>query len=520
MVSTEDQMNKNSNSFSDEGIAISEAANSESRAPVSVKKEAESFSSISMAKYLLAASIGITATVMAITSPRPSYNAINTLMMDEAPTIVIATPTIVAAEAFGPALPPPQVINANIKRGQTLMELLVANGVPRGQAHSAIEATGKLTNLRRLQIGQQVEIVRETPLGNAQDARLQELALRTGFDNMVRARRTQTGSYNAIREEIETQTSTSYYSGTIDDSLFLSASRAGVPDEIIVELIRAFSFEVDFQREIWPGDGFEVYFDQRVLGEFNEAALRTDTGAQIDHGDIQYASLTLKGKTKAYYRHTPSDEGRSDYFGPNGQSARRALMKTPVDGARLSGRFGPRKHPVLGYNRMHQGLDFAAPTGTPIMAAGDGVVERSSRYGSFGNYIRIRHNSTYKTIYAHLSRYGRGIKAGARVKQGQIIGYVGATGRVTGAHLHYEVYKDGKQTNPLTLRLPTGRALTGAELEAFNARRDAIDTAIRNSQYTREAMLMESQMGPPVMNAENQAEQVGRLTQGAQHGGE
>jgi len=501
-------MSKNSEYFYESVSAGNSGADREIRSLGGTYRNAESFSAPNLFKNILSAVIGVTATVWAFNSPLPSVDS-QQLVVEAGPVVPLATPTIVAAKPFGPMLPPPQIINTSIKRGQTLMDLLIAHGVPRNEAHKAIQATGELANLRRLQIGQQVEIVREAPLGNMKQSPLQELALRTGFDNMVRARRTPAGVYTATREEIATQQTSSYRAGTIDDSLYLSASRAGVPDEIIVELIRAFSFEVDFQREIWPGDGFEVYFDQRVLDNVNE----------IDNGDIQYASLTLKGKTKAYYRHTPSDDGRTDYFSPAGQSARRALMKTPVDGARLSGRFGPRKHPVLGYNRMHKGVDFAAPTGTPIMAAGDGVVERSSRYGSFGNYVRIRHNSSYKTIYAHLSRYGRGIKAGARVKQGQIIGYVGATGRVTGAHLHYEVYKDGKQTNPLNLRLPTGRALSGVELEAFNARRDAIDAAIVRSKYTLEAMV-----GPPIkspfMDEDNQAAQIGRIHQGAQQGSE
>jgi murein DD-endopeptidase MepM/ murein hydrolase activator NlpD len=157
-------------------------------------------------------------------------------------------------------------------------------------------------------------------------------------------------------------------------------------------------------------------------------------------------------------------------------------MKTPIDGARLSSHFGKRKHPVLGYVRNHPGTDFAAPTGTPIYAAGDGIVERASRYGSYGNYIRIRHNGTYKTAYAHLSKYGRGIKKGKRVKQGQIIGYVGATGRVTGAHLHYEVLQNDKRVNPLSLKLPSGRDLKGDLLKQFLIERNILDTQLPGSQ--------------------------------------
>ena len=195
-----------------------------------------------------------------------------------------------------------------------------------------------------------------------------------------------------------------------------------------------------------------------------------ETG-EINNGTILYASLTLRGEEKSFYNFTPQEngtKGRNDFFNKDGQSARRSLMKTPVDGARLSSSFGQRKHPVLGYTRMHKGVDFAVYTGTPIMAAGDGIIERSSSYGSYGNYIRIRHNDTYKTSYAHLSRYGKNIKQGRRVKQGQIIGYSGATGRVSGAHLHYEVLMNGNQVNPMTLKLPTGKELEGRNLEVFS----------------------------------------------------
>jgi len=228
------------------------------------------------------------------------------------------------------------------------------------------------------------------------------------------------------------------------------------------------TFDVDFEREIRVGDTFEVYFERDYSPHFND----------IENGRILHAKLTLRRRTlNAYFFR--DQKGEEGYFDTHGISTRRALMKTPLDVAVLTSSFGRRKHPVLGYTRAHKGSDFRAPTGTPIMAAGDGVIEMSARNGSYGNYIRIRHNDTYKTAYAHLSRYGKGIKKGRRVKQGQIIGYAGATGRVTGAHLHYEVLVNKRQVNPMTVKLPTGKSLSGKDLTTFQTLQEVILADIR-----------------------------------------
>ena len=198
-------------------------------------------------------------------------------------------------------------------------------------------------------------------------------------------------------------------------------------------------------------------------------------------GDVIYASMTLSGKTKAYYRYTPKS-GITDYFDEQGRSVRKTLMRTPVDGARLSSGFGARRHPVLGYTKMHKGVDFAAPRGTPIMAAGDGVVERANRYGGYGNYLRIRHNSELKTAYAHIHRFAKGVSAGSRVKQGQIVAYVGSTGRSTGPHLHYEVLQNMKQVNPLSIKVAAGEILKGSELKRLAAARSTIDQRVAEAR--------------------------------------
>ena len=354
----------------------------------------------------------------------------------------------------------------SIARGDTLMEALVKAGADRKDAYNAITALGEHFNPRRLQVGQALELgFRES---DETGPRFVRLGIEQDIDRKVAVIRDSETGWRAELLKQPLQRLTMRAAGRIDDSLFLAADREGVPVSIIVELIRIFSFDVDFQRDIRSGDGFEIYYERHA----------TPDGNRVREGDILFAKLTLSGKPVALYRYKAPGADRVDYFHADGTSARRALMKTPVDGARLSSTFGARRHPILGYTRVHKGLDFAAPRGTPIMAAGDGVVERADWYGSFGRYIRIRHNGTYKTAYAHLNGFAKGITAGKRVRQGQIIGYIGTTGRSTGPHLHYEVFRDGKQVNPLSLKLPTGETLKGENLVAFNSFRTALDTEI------------------------------------------
>jgi murein DD-endopeptidase MepM/ murein hydrolase activator NlpD len=249
-----------------------------------------------------------------------------------------------------------------------------------------------------------------------------------------------------------------YSQGQIMSNLYDAAVNAQLPIPVLMDLIRLFSFDVDFQREIQPGDAFEVMYDE----------LRDDRGEIVRSDHIRYAAMILGGKRLEYFRHEPAS-GRPGYYGPDGQSVRKTLMRTPIDGARLSSRYGRRRHPVSGYTKMHRGVDFAAPRGVPIMAAGDGVIEKIGRWNAYGKYVRIRHNGTFKTAYAHMHRFAKGMRRGRRVKQGEIIGYVGSTGRSTGPHLHYEVLRNGRQTNPMKVKLPSGMRLKGKALKNFNA---------------------------------------------------
>ena len=243
--------------------------------------------------------------------------------------------------------------------------------------------------------------------------------------------------------------------GVIETSLYKTMKKQGLSDLIINEVIRIYSFDVDFQRDIYEGDSFEILFSRE----------KNEDGEIVKISDPEYLMLSSREVPLIYYLYT-NDEF-SEYFDENGKGMTKSLMKTPINGARLSSSYGMRKHPISGYNKMHKGVDFAAPTGTPIFAAGNGVVEYAGRNGGYGKYVRIRHDSTYKTAYAHLNAYKKGINNGARVKQGDIIGYVGSTGKSTGPHLHYEIIVNGKQINPANLKLPSGRKLNKNQLEDF-----------------------------------------------------
>ena len=254
-----------------------------------------------------------------------------------------------------------------------------------------------------------------------------------------------------------------YKENIILQSLYKAATDQNIPANTIIEFARIYGFQVDFQRDIRKLDKFQIMYEL-FLNEKNEI---------IETGEILFANLKLSGQDNSLYYF--EKEGSEGHYDKSGKSIKKALMKTPINGARLSSPFGMRKHPIDGFNKMHRGTDFAAPTGTPIMASGDGVVKKAGWCGGGGNCVKIRHNSTYQTIYAHMSKFARGIKTGVRVKQGQTIGYVGSTGKSTGPHLHYEVIVNGKKVNSQKLRLPSGKILKGKERKLFETKKIKLD---------------------------------------------
>ena len=254
-----------------------------------------------------------------------------------------------------------------------------------------------------------------------------------------------------------------YDESIILESLYKSAKNQKIPVNIIIEFARIYGFQVDFQRDIRKKDSFQIMYE----------IFLDDKKNIIETGNILYANLKLSGEDNSlYYFDSKKNEGHYD---KSGKSVQKALMKTPINGARLSSSFGMRKHPIDGFNKMHRGTDFAAPMGTPIMASGNGVIKKAGWCGGGGNCVVIKHNSTYQTVYAHMSKFAKGIRKGTRVKQGQTIGYVGSTGKSTGPHLHYEVIVNGKRINSQTLKLPSGKVLKGAERKVFETKRIKLD---------------------------------------------
>ena len=366
------------------------------------------------------------------------------------------------------------------KNGDTIMEVLQDAGVSTADATAVVDAMRPHYSPRNIRSGQTFEatfgpaaasvgtqaIAYTTADDASSERRLLSLSFSPSIENQINVTLRVPEGY--LAETVQRKFDERYQraAAKIDSSLYLAAMRAGIPANVVVDLIRMFSYEVDFQRDVQPGDEFEVVFN-RFYGEDGRAAKT---------GDIISASMTLSGKKHALYRF--ESNGEEEYFDANGQSARSMLMKTPVDGARISSRFGRRFHPVLGYNRMHKGIDFAVPTGTPVMAAGSGTVTHASYTRGFGNLVVVSHTNGYSTAYGHLSRFASGVKKGARVRQGQIVAYSGSTGISTGPHLHYEVRVRGSQVNPTNLKMANGRTLTGQERRAYLTERARIDQLV------------------------------------------
>jgi murein DD-endopeptidase MepM/ murein hydrolase activator NlpD len=400
-------------------------------------------------------------------------DSFSSFMFSAAP-FSLGNPAAAAALTLHPPATPQESLTAadpfryrhpiRAKSGDTLTGLLVEAGVGRGDAVAAADALREVFDPRRIRPGHEVSLMFERAVGDDSPGDFLGFTMAPDFAREVEVARTEDGSFTAIEIEKTLTRGPARAAGIIDNSLFVDGERAGVPIPVLLEMIRAFSWDIDFQRDILPGDTFEVMW-QRTWD---------DAGQPVHEGFVLYAKLTLSGSPHAIYRFETAN-GDIGYFDQKGQGARKALLRTPIDGARLSSRFGKRTHPILGYTKVHKGVDFAAPPGTPIYAAGDGRIEKAGRNGAYGNYIRIRHHSDYSTAYAHLSRFAKIARTGSRVRQGQIIGYVGTTGRSTGPHLHYEILRAGVQTNPLSVKMPTGEKLAGKQLERFMAARNDVD---------------------------------------------
>lgn len=374
-------------------------------------------------------------------------------------------PAALLAGLFAPAAPAARAEGAplttrilTLAPGDTLTGVLAAAGVDAADAQAASDALAPLFPPRELQSGQEMAL-------DFSGATLRELRLTVAVDRDIVVDRAGTGSFAARQRWRPLTRVPELAAGVVRTSLFEAAEHAGVPRQVLSEMIRAFSYDVDFQRELKPDDSFEVLYER----------LYDRRGTAVGTGEIAYAAMTLSGRTLRLYRYRAAGAAAPQFFTAAGASVKKALLKTPIDGARLSSGFGMRRHPILGFTKMHRGVDFAAPAGTPIMAAGDGVVERAGAAGAYGNLVLLRHDRVYETGYAHMSRIAALVRPGAHVRQGEIIGYVGATGRATGPHLHYEVRMHGAPINPMTVRVRPGLRLAGEELARFRAAARTVD---------------------------------------------
>ena len=356
-----------------------------------------------------------------------------------------------------------------VRNRDTLMSVLRRAGVSSKDTLGAVQAFSKKFDPRLIRSGQNLWLrykinIKDMILDDSPPGIFIGFRYESKLDQEVHVSREKSDVFNVTVVDHELTRHATRSEGIIDSSLYMTGKKVGLPPSTLAKFIRIFSWDVDFQREIRKGDKFETMF---------YSAINND-GKIVRSDEIIFAALTLQGQRKTIYNFY-DDSGNSEYFDEKGNSAQKALLRTPIDGARLSSGYGLRRHPILGYTKMHRGVDFAAPRGTPVYAAGNGVIELARRNGTYGKYVRIRHNGNYKTAYAHLSRYRRGIRGGTRVRQGEIIGYVGSTGRSTGNHLHYEIIRNGRKLNPMRVNMPSGRKLRGLALKQFQSRRVAVD---------------------------------------------
>jgi murein DD-endopeptidase MepM/ murein hydrolase activator NlpD len=365
----------------------------------------------------------------------------------------------------------------SVARNETLSGVLDRIGAPRDEANAAVYAAAQATDLRNIRPGDDITAWLETD-DTTGAVRLMGVSLRPEVERQVLVSKTLNGQWTTHELKTSMTPGINYVEGDIDSTIYESALALGAGDQQVVDYATIFGYDIDFQREIRPGDHFSFLYEN----------FEDERGRPVKAGNMLMASIEGSALTKTFYRYTPSDDGAVDYFDEQGQSAKKFLMKTPINGARISSSFGNRVHPILGYTKLHKGTDFAAATGTPIYAAGNGVIGRYGPFSTYGNYALIKHSNGYETAYGHMSRYAKGLRVGSHVTQGQVIGYVGMTGGATGPHLHYEVHINGQALNAMTLKLPTGRKLAGDQLEAFKTEMARIN-ALRDAELANKALV-------------------------------
>lgn len=356
-------------------------------------------------------------------------------------------------------------IEYEIKSGDSIQKILKKYKITDRQIYNVITEYKKYSNPNKLLSGNKIDITFEKSLSSEKNS-IVKFSVPITKSTTIDINKNEEGQIVSKKIITKLYKKRVFVENTIKNNLYSSATTVGINPDTIIEFARIFGFEIDFQRDIRKNDYFKVVFEKF----FDE------NGEFIKSGTILYAHMTVNGREITLYKF--GKDKNYGYFDINGKSVEKALMKTPINGARLSSPFGMRKHPILGYNKKHLGTDFAAPLGTPIMASGSGTIILAKWCGGGGNCIKIKHNSTYETIYAHMRNFAKGMRPGKKVKQGQIIGYVGSTGMSTGPHLHYEVIVNGKKVNSQTLKLPSGKVLKADERKKFEVHRIKTDVLI------------------------------------------
>ena len=353
-----------------------------------------------------------------------------------------------------------ETINYKIQTGDTFEKVLNKINISKNEKKKILKKVLKLKLVNNLKKNHKISF----KIDKKEPTKVLEFSIQTSKTKSIQfIRNNISNKFDSIEIEKDLKKILAYKETEITSSLYSSAIEIGVQPNVIIDFARIYGFQIDFQRDIWKNDTFQILYETFI----------DQNGKILETGNIIYSNLILHGNENPLYIFKVKND--YDHFDNFGKSIRKSLMKTPINGARLSSSFGMRKHPISGFNKMHQGTDFAAPMGTPIMASGDGKIVRARWCGGGGNCIKIKHNSTYSTVYAHLSKFGKNIKEGKRVKQGQIIGYVGSTGMSTGPHLHYEVIENGKKINSQKLKLPSGKILKNKERELFEINKIKID---------------------------------------------
>ncbi|BDB96307.1 hypothetical protein HYD_4400 [Candidatus Hydrogenosomobacter endosymbioticus] len=347
----------------------------------------------------------------------------------------------------------------DLECGESVSDFLISMGLPRDQVYSSVSALSSKLDMRFIKAGQEVSVSYECFQNRrgASEKRLLSVEIKPEIAFSLRVFRDKNGKY--LCKKIKTTISSEYVriDGKVRKNIYKDMIKAGADPAVVSEFIKAFSYDVNFQLDLQPGDLFAVLYKEIV---------DKDSGVRQPCG-IMCAKITVSGREYRLYKHRPSGAPKAVFYNQCGVSNQKVFLKTPVDGARLSSRFGKRKHPILSYTKLHKGVDFAAPIGTPIMAAGDGVIEKMCFFGAYGNYILIRHGGGYQTAYAHVSSYAKGMRVGKIVRQGQKIAFIGATGRTTGPHLHFEVLRGGKHIDPTSVKMASLCSLSGKQLLEF-----------------------------------------------------